>query len=145
MSAPLFTYGSLMLPEVMEILAGRRLPSRAAVIAGYARHALRGVVYPAVVPAAGARVAGVLWEGLDAAALALIDRFEGELYERAACEAEVAGGGGVAAQVYVLAPAYRARLLAHDWDEAEFRRLHLTRYLEGCRGFVRETPAPRPR
>jgi hypothetical protein len=113
------------------------------VLAGYERHALRGAVYPAIVPAPGAHVAGVLWEGLDAAALARIDRFEGTLYERRACSVEAAGGVGVAAQVYVLAAAHRARLLARDWDETEFRRRHLRQYLAACRNFARKVSAPR--
>jgi hypothetical protein len=132
-----------MLPEVMEIVAGRRLVSRAAVLSGYERRALRGEVYPGIAPASGARVAGVLWEGLDATALARIDRFESEIYERVACEVEAGRGARRGAEVYVLAPAHRARLLAHDWDEAEFRRRHLADYLVGCREFARGLSAPR--
>jgi hypothetical protein len=132
-----------MLPEVIEIVAGRRLASRAAVLSGYERRALRGEVYPAIAPASGGRVAGVLWEGLDAAALARIDRFESEIYERVVCEVEAERGERCAAQAYVLVPAHRARLLAHDWDEAEFRRRHLAEYLVGCRDFARGLSAPR--
>jgi gamma-glutamylcyclotransferase (GGCT)/AIG2-like uncharacterized protein YtfP len=122
----------------MELVAGRRLEPCAAVLAGFRRGRLRGQLYPGLVPDAAARVAGVLWEGLDRTVLARIDRFEGALYERQRCEVAPAAGEPCAAYVYVLAPAHRARLLPHDWDEAEFRALHLPDYLEACRAFARE-------
>lgn len=133
-----------MLAEVMECVAGRRCERRPAVLAGFRRGRLRDRLYPGLVPDAAARVEGVLWEGLDAAALARIDRFEGELYERRRCEVAPAAGERVAADVYVLAPAHRALLLARDWDEAEFRALHLADYLAGCRAFARECEAADP-
>jgi len=122
----------------MELVAGRRLEPRAAVLAGFRRGRLRGQLYPGLVPDAAARVAGVLWEGLDPAALARIDRFEGALYERQRCEVAPAAGARCAAYVYVLATAHRARLLEGDWDEAEFRTHHLSDYLAACRAFARE-------
>ena len=134
----LFCYGTLMLGEVMELVAGRRFPSCPAMLAGFERRRLRGEVYPALVPAAAARALGVLWEDLDRAALARIDRFEGALYERQRQPIEVADGELRSAFVYVLRPEQRALLLESDWDEAEFRERFLRDYLEACRGFSRE-------
>jgi gamma-glutamylcyclotransferase (GGCT)/AIG2-like uncharacterized protein YtfP len=138
----LFTYGTLMLAEVMEIVAGRPFPSRRAALPGYRRRLLRGRVYPGIVPAAGEAVEGVLWEGLDAAALARIDRFEGALYDRPELRVTPASGESCAAFVYVLRDAQRALLTESAWDEAEFRARHLRDYLAGCRAFARELSAP---
>jgi gamma-glutamylcyclotransferase (GGCT)/AIG2-like uncharacterized protein YtfP len=138
----LFTYGTLMLAEVMEIVAGRPCPSRRAALPGYRRRLLRGRVYPGIVPAAGEAVEGVLWEGLDAAALARIDRFEGPLYDRSEVRVALAPGDGCAAFAYVLRREYEALLASADWDEAEFRARHLRAYLAGCRGFARGLSAP---
>jgi len=128
-----FSYGTLMLGEVMELVAGRRFPQRAAALHGYQRHRLRGEVYPAIVPAAAARVEGVLWEDLDRTALGRIDRFEGAFYERRQQVVVLDSGERRPAYVYVLRSEHQARVLEPDWDEVEFRARHLRDYLAACR------------
>jgi gamma-glutamylcyclotransferase (GGCT)/AIG2-like uncharacterized protein YtfP len=129
-----------MLPEVMEIVAGRRFASRPAELRGWRRRLLRGAVYPAVVPAAGEATAGVLFEGLDAAVFARLDRFEGEPYERRRLRVALGSGAQCEAFVYVLRPERHALLSDVPWDEAGFRARHLADYLAGCRAFAREEP-----
>jgi len=136
----LFAYGTLMLPEVMEVVAGRRFASRPAELRGWRRRRLRGAVYPAVVPAAGEVTAGVLFEELDHATLARLDRFEGEPYERRLLRVVPESGTGCEAFVYVLRPARQALLSDEPWDETEFRVRQLARYLAGCRAFAGEQP-----
>jgi gamma-glutamylcyclotransferase (GGCT)/AIG2-like uncharacterized protein YtfP len=129
-----------VLPEVMEIVAGRRLASRPAELRGWRRRLLRGAVYPALLPASDETTAGVLFEGLDAATLARLDRFEGEPYERLLLCVAPASGASSEAFVYVLRPERHALLSDAPWDEAEFRARHLADYLVGCRAFAREQP-----
>ncbi len=136
--ARLFTYGTLMLPEVMEIVAGRRFAARSATLAGYRRRLLRDRVYPGLVPAAGESVEGVLWEDLDLQALARIDRFEDAPYERLELRVAVAPGESCAAFVYLLRAEHRALATDAAWHEAEFRARHLPDYLADCRTFARE-------
>src|SRR5262245_57824041 len=109
-----------MLPEVMELVAGRPFPSERAVLAGYRRRLLAGRVYPGVVAAPGEDVAGVLFAGLDDAVLARLDRFEGELYARPELRVTTAAGESCTAFVYVLRPAHAALLGDAPWDEAAF-------------------------
>jgi hypothetical protein len=127
-----------MLPEVMEAVAGRRFPCEPAALAGHRRRQVRGEVFPAAFAAPGETLEGVLWRGLDAAALARIDRFEGELYERPALPVALAGGGRATAFVYLLRAEHRALASDAPWSEAEFRARHLSAYLAGCRAFARE-------
>jgi hypothetical protein len=137
-----------MLPEVMETVAGpglarqtaRGLARQTARLAGFRRRCLRGAVYPGLVPAAGECTEGVVWEGLGARMLARIDRFEGALYERSLHAVELADGTPQEAFVYVLRPDEYARAGPSPWDEADFRKHHLTAYLRGCRAFARENP-----
>ena len=136
--ARLFSYGTLMLAEVMEIVAGRRFAARPATLAGYRRRLLHGRVYPGLLPAAGESVEGVLWEGLDPPALARIDRFEDTPYERVELRVTAAPGESCAAFVYLLRPEERALASDVAWHEAEFRERHLTAYLAECRAFARE-------
>jgi gamma-glutamylcyclotransferase (GGCT)/AIG2-like uncharacterized protein YtfP len=141
--ARLFAYGTLMLPEVMEIVAGRRCAALPAVLPDHRRRLLHGEVYPALLPAAGESVGGVLWEGLDAPALARLDRFEGPFYERTVRRVVLQNGEQREAFVYLLRPERHALASAAGWDEAEFRARHLGAFLAVCRAFARaERSAP---
>ncbi|MEN8162480.1 MAG: gamma-glutamylcyclotransferase family protein, partial [Myxococcota bacterium] len=107
---------------------------------GFRCCALRGAVYPGLVPETRAVARGVLWGGLDERTLARIDRFEGELYERRSVAVEREVEAACEAFVYVLGPAGRGVAEAAPWDEAEFRARHLAAYLRGCRAFARQNP-----
>jgi gamma-glutamylcyclotransferase (GGCT)/AIG2-like uncharacterized protein YtfP len=133
----LFAYGTLMLPEVMELIAGRRAAAQPAVLPGHRRRLLRGAVYPVLLPAAGESVAGVLWEGLDDAALGRIDRFEDAIYERIRRRVVLAGGEERESFVYRLRPEHHALAAEEAWDEADFRVRHLRAFLDACRAFTR--------
>jgi gamma-glutamylcyclotransferase (GGCT)/AIG2-like uncharacterized protein YtfP len=135
--ARFFAYGTLMLPEVMEVVAGRRCAGAPAVLHGHRRRLLRGAVYPVLLPAVGDEVPGVLWEELDAAALTRLDRFEDAIYERTLRGVVLANGEEREAFVYVLRPEHHALASAEGWDEAEFRARHLDAFLDACRAFVR--------
>jgi len=134
----LFTYGTLMLPEVMELVIGGRPHREPARLAGYRCGSLRGAVYPGLVPEADAVTPGVLWRDLDAHAVARVDRFEGALYERRTLTVEREDGTPRAACVYVIAAAHRGLVEATAWSEDDFRARHLEGYLRECRAFARE-------
>jgi gamma-glutamylcyclotransferase (GGCT)/AIG2-like uncharacterized protein YtfP len=129
-----------MLPEVMEAVLGRRFAARPAVLPDHRRRLVRHAVYPGLVPATGEAVAGVLWEGLDEAALARLDRFEGALYERVELEVVLAPPEPCRAFVYRLRPEQHALASDAAWDEADFRARHLATYLADCREFARSAP-----
>lgn len=133
--ANLFAYGTLEIPAVLEAVTGRRFASREASVRGFVRRRLRGRLYPAAVEAPGERLAGRFYEGLDAATLARLDRFEGEEYERRSVAAELAPSGSAQAELYVLAPGQRAALLAEPWERELFVARHLAAYLERCAAF----------
>lgn len=125
----LFVYGTLLFAAVREAVCGRALGGRAATLAVHARHALRGEVYPAVVPRAGASTAGQVLEGIDDALWRVLDDWESPLYERRTVAVRVAGGELLTAQVYLLAPSCRDRLDTAPWDPETFADRHLAAYL----------------
>ena len=45
-----FVYGTLMAPEVVQALIKRVPPMRPAILKGYTRHSVKGVVFPAIIP-----------------------------------------------------------------------------------------------
>lgn len=127
-----FTYGTLLLAEVIEAVAGRRFASVPARLDGFERVRVRGAVYPGARAAAAASIDGVLWLDVDDGALLRLDRFEGDTYERRDVIV-VTAEGPRDAQVYVVPPANEHLLEPAPWDLDGFRREHLARYLELCR------------
>jgi gamma-glutamylcyclotransferase (GGCT)/AIG2-like uncharacterized protein YtfP len=131
-SRRIFAYGTLAFAPVMEALLGRRLPAQSAVLPGYARYQVRGERYPGIVAEAGTATPGVLWEGLDAAAVALLDRFEGSLYERRAVRVRAGAAAELAAEAYVVAEARAGALSREPWDERDFAARHLPAWVQHC-------------
>lgn len=136
-----FTYGSLVVPEVWTLVAGRPNDSEGARLAGYRRRLLFAAPYPGIAERSGEEVDGVLWHGVDPEQLARLDAFEGEIYDRRVLEVTTAADRSRSAATYVLGQAHHHLLSAEPWDEARFRAGELDRYLEGCARFAREWEA----
>jgi gamma-glutamylcyclotransferase (GGCT)/AIG2-like uncharacterized protein YtfP len=130
-----FAYGTLVLPEVMEAVTGRAFAGRPALLRGFARRRLLGRSFPGLVEERDAATAGVLYDGVDAATLATLDRFEGPLYERAAVAVELDRGTRAACWVYRLAPAAQSLVRAETWELAGFGADERAAFLAECRAF----------
>ena len=116
-------------------ITGRRFPSEPATLEGFARSMLRGEAYPGIAPAAGARTPGTLYSELDPESLALLDRFESDLYERRELLVATASGER-SAFAWVVRPQHRQLLTGEPWDRDRFAARHLREWL--ARGTVRE-------
>ncbi len=130
-----FTYGTLMIPSVMEAVTGGRFASRNALLNGYARFRLRGATYPGLIPRQGATTEGVLYLNVDPPSVARLDAFEGAFYDRVRVEAETPDGDRLLAEVYVVTPSHRHRLSSEAWRLDDFRREHLEAFLASYPGF----------
>jgi gamma-glutamylcyclotransferase (GGCT)/AIG2-like uncharacterized protein YtfP len=135
MTTSLFTYGTLEIPDVIEAVTGRRFSATAAVLEDHARYLLRGETYPGVVWEGGARVTGMLYDGIDDASLALIDLFEGDVYRREPVRVSTDARAGLRAFAYLVPSDRRALLSDRRWDRARFEERHLADFLAGCRDF----------
>ncbi len=126
----LFSYGTLMWPEVLEAVIGRRLEGVAASLSGYVRLRVRGEHYPAVVPSARDEVEGVLYQNLNTDDFRHLDRFEGREYDRT-----VVRIGDVDAQVYVLAGPWYHLAEQRPWYAEEMRPEHLAAFCREYKGW----------
>ena len=132
-----FTYGTLMCADIMSAVSGRPLSGEPARLDGYARHAVRDEDYPGIQPAPGAQVEGVLYRDIDAAALARLDAFEGDMYARETVRITLADGTSLVADTYVIRPQHRTLLLAEDWNFAAFLTHGKARFTRRYMGFSR--------
>jgi gamma-glutamylcyclotransferase (GGCT)/AIG2-like uncharacterized protein YtfP len=126
----LFAYGTLMCPDIFRTVAGISRRGEPAMISGFQRYAVRGESYPAIVPAPGCEVSGVVYGRISRFAWSRLDRFEGSMYQRLAVDVMRSQGVRLAAQVYVLQPALRHCLDDSDWDFQEFVKTARKVYLK---------------
>jgi hypothetical protein len=105
---------------------------------GFSRRRVRGERYPTLVPtpeaasSSGANtdtwVDGALLSGVDDAALARLDAYEGEAYERIGVDAVRADGSVVAVWLWLLCASERHRAGDESWDLATFVARDLARF-----------------
>ena len=132
---PVFTYGTLEIPEVMEALTGRSWASAEAWAKGFAKFLLKGRIYPGMTGAQGSICSGRVYYHIDPRTLEILDAFEDEVYTRDRIEVEVEGGRPLQAYAYLIRPQDRECLTATPWQLDEFKSKHLVRYLEACKTF----------
>jgi len=118
--AAIFTYGTLMCADIMGEVAGYLPSQEPGLLAGYTRYRIRGEEYPGMIPSEGGRTEGVVYLDVSRAALARLDDFEGELYERQPVGIVLKTGETLEAEAYVVKPEYRSRLEPEEWSFEAF-------------------------
>jgi gamma-glutamylcyclotransferase (GGCT)/AIG2-like uncharacterized protein YtfP len=125
-SIPLFTYGTLLFPEVLRALMGRVPQSSTAYISGWRVVALKNRTYPGLVASPHGIAHGRLLTGLSAGEWRLLDNFEDPKYELR----QVTLLSGQDSLTYVWVD--DAVACSHAWDIESFTLTHLPAYVERC-------------
>lgn len=121
-----FTYGSLMYPQVWDRVVRGRYRSATARLAGFRRRALIGASYPAAIPDPAALIRGRLYFDVSPDDLVRLDAFEADEYRRDEVDVQVdVDGESVPARAQVYVYLVESRLAPQDWDVARFERDHL--------------------
>lgn len=77
-----FTYGSLMYPEVMYGLVKQtNYKTQTAVLKDYARYHVKHAVYPGIIPVQGKSVKGLVYMDVTEEDLSILNRFETAEYK----------------------------------------------------------------
>ena len=120
-----FFYGTLIDPDVMALVIGRRLPPSAfvpAILPGHARRRAKGATYPVVVRDVADRVQGVVVGGLTSRDVARLAAYEGQGYRIAQLKVRV---GGELSTVSVFEPIVaRLQPSTSPWDFALWKSRH---------------------
>lgn len=119
MSRNVFTYGSLMFPEVWQRVVRGQYRSISATLDDHVRLAIVDETYPGMIARPGSQALGVLYFDVNADDLARLDHFEGHDYRRATLHVRTAGGEPVLAESYLYLP--EQRLSKQDWLPEEFQ------------------------
>lgn len=128
----LFTYGTLMFPEVWERIAIGEFPAQEASLPGYAIFRVRDALYPGIVQSDnGSIVTGKIYEGIDEDTLYELDTYESSFYERIVVRAKGINGDDLDCYAYVVPSSRREMLTCEPWDAEHFSRNLLHAYLNG--------------
>ena len=131
-----FTYGSLMCPDIMAKVSGFTKPGIAARLEGFFRSRVKGEEYPAIAPQPEAFVEGILYSDVPAKGLELLDLFEGETYERRTVSVRDAAENSYQAEVYVFRREFHHLLVHAEWDFEVFLAQGKKKFEQDYKGFA---------
>jgi len=135
----IFTYGTLMILDVMYAVTAREFRSKKAILRGYARFMVKGESYPGIIPVTDAVTEGIIYFDVDESSLERLDAFEGDLYQRTPILAEMKGGEICNAEAYVIRPNFKNHLSSSEWNAKEFVQKYLKVFLENYSGFQKNS------
>lgn len=116
-----FTYGTLVFPEVWRSVVGRSFATVNGEAAGFQLFRVQGAVFPGISAASDAdSVPGVVYLDVDSESIARLDRFEGDFYERRSIAVDGADGQRRMAEAYVVPDANRSLLTSEPWTRESF-------------------------
>lgn len=131
----IFTYGSLMFPEVIEALTKQNFLFEDITLANFERCGIIGKQYPGLYEKVGSSVDVRLWFDIDKESLQMLNRFEDSIYERRVINAKCVYRGSVDAIIYVIPPNNEYMLTYEPWDINYFKNKHLAEYVSMCQRF----------
>lgn len=136
-SMNIFTYGTLMVAEIMAQVSGCSLSGVEATLNGFVRYGVKDEQYPGVIALPGSSVQGILYRDVQPDALARLDLFEGDLYHRRQVQVRCHDTTVlVPAMVYAIKPQYSHVLTGEPWDFQHFLRNGRELFESGYNGFA---------
>jgi gamma-glutamylcyclotransferase (GGCT)/AIG2-like uncharacterized protein YtfP len=116
-----FTYGSLMFPEVWRIVVGREFQTVEGTLAGHSIFRVRDAAFPGIIAASSECVVrGLVYLDVDAASVARLDRFEDDFYARLSLPIECRDGQCRNADAYTVPEKNRHVLTDELWTAENF-------------------------
>ena len=134
-----FAYGTLMFPEIWQRVTGRPADGIPGQVTGFSIYRVQDAEFPGMIASADdQRVPGVVYLGVDDAALARLDAFENDFYRREIVRVACDDGHEREAEAYVV-PARRCGVLSDEpWRKDQFvARGGLDRFAQHFAGFRR--------
>jgi gamma-glutamylcyclotransferase (GGCT)/AIG2-like uncharacterized protein YtfP len=116
-----FTYGTLMFPEVWQAVVGRQFETVEAKAHGYAIYRVRDAVFPGIIASGECDcVRGVVYLDVDQPSLTRLDRFEDDFYRRETVWVDCEDGQQRTANAYVVPNENRGVLTEETWQADQF-------------------------
>ena len=134
-----FTYGTLMFPEVWRAVVGRPFASVGSHVTGFGVYRVSDAVYPGMLATTTTDVVrGVVYLDVDGAVIARLDQIEDDFYRRETVPVHCDDGRICDAETYVVPPESRGVLTDELWSREVFlARGDLQHFLARFAGFGR--------
>jgi gamma-glutamylcyclotransferase (GGCT)/AIG2-like uncharacterized protein YtfP len=123
---PLFVYGTLLFPEVLERVLGRRPEMCRAAAPGFAARRMPGVIWPGMISVELSAAGGCLLLDLTTEELEILDEWEGDPYRREGLDVVDDHGRVVHAAAYVVDA---CDVTDEPWVSREFHARELPGFL----------------
>jgi hypothetical protein len=117
-----FFYGTLLAPEVRELVIGHPIELTSAMLTGWHRFRVAEKVYPVILPDPGGEVAGGVTPPLSPREIDRLQAYEGPTYRTEPVAPVLAGGDTVAAMVFLASGEVGH---AGEWEFDAWRHEHL--------------------
>jgi len=128
----LFTYGTLVFPEVWKRIAVRKFEGERATLRGFSIYRVKDAVFPGIVRSCVEDyVTGMLYRDLDGETLFELDAYESDFYLRETVQVTLEDGEEVECQAYLVPDSRRELLTDEPWDAQWFAEHKLEKYLNG--------------
>ncbi len=132
----LFAYGTLMCPEIIQIVSSKNFNGASATLENYQRFSIKNEVYPGIFSAPGKLVDGIVYYGLSLQSWYLLDHFEGEFYLRKPVKILLNEERRIIdAQTYIIKPQYSYLLSSKPWNYEKFLKNGKDQFLRTYKGF----------
>jgi gamma-glutamylcyclotransferase (GGCT)/AIG2-like uncharacterized protein YtfP len=116
-----FTYGTLMFPEVWQAVVGRSFDTVTGTAEGFEVFRVCDAVFPGIIAGKGrCSVLGIVYLGVDQESTGRLDRFEDDFYERQSIAIDCSDGQQRIAEAYVVPAANRNVLTSEPWARESF-------------------------
>ena len=119
-----------MFDEVFRMVCGDARVGAVAVVQDYARYAVRGQSFPAIVRESGAHTQGLLFHDIELPMWTRLDAFEGDLYQRIEVSVLTEKAMPLSAQTYVFAASGMPLLTSHAWNPESFATQDLPGFVQ---------------
>lgn len=131
----LFTYGTLMLPEIFDLIVGRICHGEDAILHNFKRRKIRNESYPGITPAPGEKVDGKIYHLLHADEINKLTVFEGDAYELLPVSVRLKEVGDLDCLTYSIKEKYLFLMTDHEWSLEEFIGHHKDMFIREYKGW----------
>jgi gamma-glutamylcyclotransferase (GGCT)/AIG2-like uncharacterized protein YtfP len=135
MMVSLFTYGTLMLPEILGLIVGRTCHGEDAILHNFKRRKIRNELYPGITPAIGEKVDGKIYHLLQPDEINKLTAFEGDAYELLPVTARSRVDGDHDCLTYIIKEKYLFLMTDHEWSPEDFIRHHKDMFIREYKGW----------
>lgn len=135
-SVNIFCYGSLMYPEVWNLVVEGDYKQQQAQIFGYRRKKIKNEEYPGIIAAKKEdSVEGIIYFNVCNDDLKRLDLFEGNQYIRVEVNCFLSSNSYFKSHTYIINSHHQTIVDDEDWDKQQFEQNGLKKFLSKYRGF----------